>query len=255
MDPNLTSGPLVDLRLHWCWLLKLLLSSRYLSIYIFSSKGKIPTLDSAFGLRSCAADILKVYDRLKDSFRKSISLEDRYKKKGRSKLFSVGRREWKNASFFPYGSQQLLSDKAELHTGWRCLHATTATLISILFNNNISIGTIKMYPGWNPVLTLLLSLTVLPGAIAGFWPFKVSATTDIPDYVYPDSNAKRIAIIGMSVYLIIASLIYTSVQMETSFSPLVASKIERRISNSGYVLSESSQSSSTDSCWHGRFHH
>jgi hypothetical protein len=155
-----------------------------------------------------------------------------------------------------YGSQQLHSDKAELHQqADTCLHATTATSISIFFNNNISIGTIKMYAGWNLVLTLLLSFTLLPGAIAGFWPFKVSATTDVRDYVYADSNAKRIAIIGMSFYLIIASLMYASVQMETSFSQLVASKIERRVSNSGYALSEPSQSRSTDSCRHGRFHH
>lgn len=57
-----------------------------------------------------------------------------------------------------------------------------------------------MYSGWTSVLTLVLSL--LCRQTYGFWPFTgsftlhVHASTDAPDIIYPDSNAKRIAIIG-----------------------------------------------------------
>jgi hypothetical protein len=46
------------------------------------------------------------------------------------------------------------------------------------------------------VLTLVVAL--LCGHSQGIWPFtSVNATLDSQDIVYPDANAKRIAIIGM----------------------------------------------------------
>ncbi|KAL2072362.1 hypothetical protein VTL71DRAFT_11705 [Oculimacula yallundae] len=51
-----------------------------------------------------------------------------------------------------------------------------------------------MAPGWNLVLTLLITSFV--GQSHGFWPFTVAATTDAPDTIYANAGAKRIAIIG-----------------------------------------------------------
>lgn len=56
-----------------------------------------------------------------------------------------------------------------------------------------------MYRGWNLILPLLL--TTLLGQSLGFWPFDVLAAKNGPDDVYENSNAKRIAIIGMSAIL------------------------------------------------------
>jgi prenylcysteine oxidase / farnesylcysteine lyase len=51
---------------------------------------------------------------------------------------------------------------------------------------------------WNLVLALVFAL--LCGQSKGIWPFSsVHAATDAQDVVYPDSNAKRVAIIGMSI--------------------------------------------------------
>jgi prenylcysteine oxidase/farnesylcysteine lyase len=52
--------------------------------------------------------------------------------------------------------------------------------------------------GWTLVLALVF--TLLCGQSKGFWPFSsisVHAATDAQDIVYPDGNAKRVAIIGM----------------------------------------------------------
>jgi len=51
------------------------------------------------------------------------------------------------------------------------------------------------YSGWNLVLTLIIAL--LCGESKGIWPFtSVHAALDSQDTVYPDANAKRVAIIG-----------------------------------------------------------
>jgi hypothetical protein len=55
-----------------------------------------------------------------------------------------------------------------------------------------------MYGGWNLVLSLIFA--ALCGQSIGFWPFDVLAAKDGPDNVYENSNAKRIAIIGMLAY-------------------------------------------------------
>jgi prenylcysteine oxidase/farnesylcysteine lyase len=57
--------------------------------------------------------------------------------------------------------------------------------------------------GWTLVLALVFAL--LCGQSKGFWPFSsisVHAATDAQDIVYPDGNAKRVAIIGMSNFII-----------------------------------------------------
>ena len=52
------------------------------------------------------------------------------------------------------------------------------------------------YSGWNLVLTFVVAL--LFGESRGIWPFtSVEAALDAPDNVYPDTNARRVAIIGM----------------------------------------------------------
>ena len=55
----------------------------------------------------------------------------------------------------------------------------------------------KMSSGWNLVFALVFAL--LCGQSNGFiWPFSsVYVATDAQDHIYPDANAKRIAIIGM----------------------------------------------------------
>jgi hypothetical protein len=51
-----------------------------------------------------------------------------------------------------------------------------------------------MFADWNLVLTVIIA--VFCGQSIGFWPFDASAA-NVPDYVSEESNAKRIAIIGM----------------------------------------------------------
>jgi hypothetical protein len=52
------------------------------------------------------------------------------------------------------------------------------------------------YSGCNLVLALIVAL--LCGQSKGIWPFtSVHATPDSQDIVYQDTNAKRVAIIGM----------------------------------------------------------
>jgi hypothetical protein len=53
-----------------------------------------------------------------------------------------------------------------------------------------------MYGGWN--LVVLLIFAAFCGQSIGFWPFDVLAAKDGTEDVYGNSNAKRIAIIGMS---------------------------------------------------------
>jgi prenylcysteine oxidase/farnesylcysteine lyase len=54
-----------------------------------------------------------------------------------------------------------------------------------------------MYAGWNFVLSLIVAF--LCGQSNGLWPFSIHAAAQAPrpEPVYPNSSAKRIAIIGM----------------------------------------------------------
>jgi len=56
-----------------------------------------------------------------------------------------------------------------------------------------------MYARWNLVLSLSLLVAFLCGQSNGLWPFTFHAAAEAPEAepLYPDSNAKRIAIIGM----------------------------------------------------------
>lgn len=56
-----------------------------------------------------------------------------------------------------------------------------------------------MYAGWNLVITLIC--ISFCGQSLGLWPFDVLASKDVPDNDYEASNAKCIAIIGMSTLL------------------------------------------------------
>jgi hypothetical protein len=62
------------------------------------------------------------------------------------------------------------------------------------------------YSGCNLVLALIVAL--LCGQSKGIWPFtSVHATPDSQDIVYPDANAKRVAIIGMLNFIDSSSLV------------------------------------------------
>jgi prenylcysteine oxidase/farnesylcysteine lyase len=54
-----------------------------------------------------------------------------------------------------------------------------------------------MYARWNLLLSLIVAF--LCGQSNGLWPFTFHVAAEAPEAepLYPDSNAKRIAIIGM----------------------------------------------------------
>jgi hypothetical protein len=52
-----------------------------------------------------------------------------------------------------------------------------------------------MYAGWNLVPTFIV--TVFCAQSLAFWPFSVHAATDAPESLFANTNAKRVAVIGM----------------------------------------------------------
>ena len=55
---------------------------------------------------------------------------------------------------------------------------------------------IRNYPGWHLVLIIILSILCVQ--CSAFWPFSVHAAKSASESLYPNTNARRIAIIGMS---------------------------------------------------------
>jgi hypothetical protein len=60
---------------------------------------------------------------------------------------------------------------------------------------------------------LSVILTSLYGQSIAFWPFtsftvQVQASTDAPEHIYPDANAKRVAIIGTQILSSILCLLF-----------------------------------------------
>ena len=107
------------------------------------------------------------------------------------------------AFFFPdaNGSATLFSATLVL-VGSRTSYDQQMTRLTVASNRTQPLVTLystqatKMYySGWNLVLTLVVAL--LCGESEGLWPFtSVHAALDSPGNVYPDTNAKRVAIIG-----------------------------------------------------------
>jgi hypothetical protein len=84
-----------------------------------------------------------------------------------------------------------------------------------------------MYARWNLVLSLIV--TFLCGQSNGLWPFTFHAAAEAPELepLYPDSNAKRIAIIGM--YFEVHQNLYVNVSISnwssrSSCGPLFCGK-------------------------------
>jgi hypothetical protein len=81
-----------------------------------------------------------------------------------------------------------------------------------------------MYAGWNLVPTFIA--TVFCAQSLAFWPFSVHAATDAPESLFANTNAKRVAVIGM----------YSSKFHVTSFFLLM-----RQLLLSGYGVCRISQ--------------
>lgn len=131
----------------------------------------------------------------------------------------MGRREWKERGLrlgiAPQAPSRLMGDEVMLclcqrsHRSFQNIpvHQPTSTSYTVL-NQFLDF---KMYSGWSYIFTLLF--TSMCGQTFGYWPFKfkslqVQASTDAPEIIYPDANAKRIAIIGTCKSIALRQEIY-----------------------------------------------